>query len=247
MGAVKPLWCVRSQLNAPLGIVADVLQERGVPWRYVDPWRSQTLPDVGEVGGLVLLGGGMNVDAVDRHPWLADVRDLSRASVDAGLPVLGVCLGAQVLARAAGATVVPSAVREIGFLPVSITDAGRSDPVLSALAPAATVFQFHEDRCELPAGADLLATGVDVEVQAFRVGERAYGVQFHFEVTAAEVAAWCDEVGAAELRDVWGTSKDALVAQAGRHLPAQQRAGRTLVRSFLDLSEPARKGAASRR
>ena len=93
------------------------------------------------------------------------------------------------------------------------------------------VFQFHEDHCDLPAGAELLASSDHVEAQAFRIA-RSYGVQFHFEVTLAEITSWADDTGADELRDVWGTSRDALLAGAAEHLAAQQIAGRQAATAF---------------
>lgn len=231
---MKPLLCLRHQPSAPLGIVADVLAERGVPWRYVDLWRQPPPADADGCAGVVVLGGAMNADADGAYPWLAPTRRLLAAAVVADVPVLGICLGAQLLARALGAAVGPSPVREVGFRPVRATAAGRSDPVLAPFAPSALVFQFHEDACALPAGAQLLFTGDDVGVQAFRVG-LAWGVQFHFEVTARIVADWCDEVPPHVLRDVWGTTREAVLADAREHLASQQRAGRQAAGRFLGV------------
>ena len=231
---MKPLVVVRNQASCPLGIVAGVFDSRGVGWRYVDPWRGDALPDVAEVGGVVVLGGAMNADEVAEFPWLADVRGLLRHAVSAEVPVLGVCLGAQLLARACDAAVTRAPVREIGFRKVSVVAAGSDDSVLRAIAPSALLFQWHEDACELPAGAELLATNDDTFVQAYRVGSRAYGVQFHFEVTTAEITAWADETGSGALREVWGTTKEALLASAESHLAAQQEAGRRLASAWVD-------------
>lgn len=231
---MKPLICVRHQTSAPLGIIEDVLARQEIPWTYLDTWIDSPLPDPSDIGGLVILGGEMNVDLIDVHPYLGDLRDLTRAMVDRGQPVLGVCLGAQVLARALGAPVRRMPVREIGFHEVEATEAGRSDPVLVPFSPSARVFQFHEDTCDLPQGAELLFRGRTSEVQAFRIGERAYGVQFHFEVTIREIAAWCDETP--DLEDAWGVTKEELLAQADEYLEAQGAAGREAVRRFLSLT-----------
>jgi GMP synthase (glutamine-hydrolysing) len=191
------------------------------------------MPDVSEVSGLIVLGGEMNADDLERYSFLRAVRDLVGEAVDGGVPILGVCLGGQILTRAMGADVTPAPRREIGFLPVKATAAGMDDPVLASFAPEAKVFQFHEDACELPAGAELLMEGEDVPVQAFRVGETAYGVQFHFEVTPEIIAAWCDEVP--DLEESWGRPKEAVVAEAEDHLQAQQAAGRDAAAAFLEL------------
>jgi GMP synthase-like glutamine amidotransferase len=230
---MKPVLCVRHQATAPLGILGDVFTDEQVTWTYFDAWQDDSTPELSEISGLVVLGGEMNADALDRHPFLKTVRDMTREAVHAGMPVLGVCLGAQVMARALGAAVTKSPVKEIGFVKVHATVDGLSDPVLGAFAPESKVFQFHEDVCELPEGAELLFRGDDVVVQAFRVGERAYGVQFHLEVTMNEVTAWCDETP--DLKRDWGLSKDEVVAKAEEHLAQQQESGRAVARGWLEL------------
>ena len=107
------------------------------------------------------------------------------------------------------------------------------DHVLEPFSPAAKLFQFHEDECQLPEGAKLLFEGTDVRVQAFRVRERAYGVQFHFEVTEKEIEAWCDETP--DLGTSWGATKQEVMEQASKHLTDQQAAGREVARRFVSL------------
>ena len=230
---MKPLVCVRHQETAPLGILADVIDEGGHDWSYVDCWQAQRFPEVSEMSGLVVLGGEMNADDISTYPYLGPLKNLVRAAVDADLPVLGICLGAQILARAMGAAVYPSPVKEVGFHDVTATDAALSDPVLEPFAPKSRVFQFHEDACALPDGADLIFVGDDVTVQAFRVDEFAYGVQFHFEVTRAEIEEWCDETP--DLETSWGTSKAELLEQADELLDEQQARGREVMKRFLAL------------
>ena len=232
---MKPVFCIRHQPTVPLGVISDAFDAAGVAWRYVDAWRGEALPDLDEARGLVVLGGEMNADSVAAHPWLADVRALLRAAVDRQAPVLGVCLGAQLLARALDAEVAPAAAREIGFRKVSVASAGLGDPLLAPFAPASLVFQWHEDECALPTGAELLATNDAVAVQAYRVGERAYGVQFHFEVTEQQISDWCDDTRPEGLRDVWGATRAGLFAQAASHLAVQQEAGRRLVQGWVEL------------
>jgi GMP synthase (glutamine-hydrolysing) len=231
---MKPLAVIRNEAMCPLGIVEPVLDAAGVSWRYVEAWRGEPLPDLAQISGLVVLGGVMNVDEVEQYPYLRDVRSLVRAAADAERPVLGVCLGAQVLARAFDAPVHRAQVREVGFCKVEATATGAADPVTAPFAPASLVFQFHEDHCALPAGAQLLAHGETVEAQAFRIG-RAYGVQFHFEVTTEVITAWIDSKRPGELEDVWGTTRAALLAEAALHLDAQQVAGRRAAAQFVGL------------
>jgi GMP synthase-like glutamine amidotransferase len=188
-------------------------------------------PALNEISGLIVFGGEMNVDQVDRHPQLLMQRELMRRAVDAGLPVLGICLGAQMLARAFDAPVYRAPVRELGFKTIRITDAGAADPLLSAFHSGDRVFQWHEDTFDLPAGADLLASGDDVPNQAFRLGRNAWGVQFHFELDAAGVEAWLRVAEPTLSRD-WKRTADEVRAELRLYLAAQQQRSRALLAAF---------------
>jgi GMP synthase (glutamine-hydrolysing) len=155
--------------------------------RTAKPLAGQALPGHDEVAGAVVMGGPMNVDEVQRFPGLAAEREWLAEALRRGMPLLGICLGAQLLARALGAEVRPGEAKEIGFAPVEVHDAG--DPVLGRLAPAAEVLHWHGDVFELPAGATPLASSAQTEHQAFRHGD-AWGVLFHPEVDFALVEAW---------------------------------------------------------
>jgi GMP synthase (glutamine-hydrolysing) len=230
---VKPLVVIRPQESVALGVAEAPLDDAAVPWQYLEVYRDVDWPDVGEVSGLVVLGGEMNVDRIDDYPFLGHGRDLLKRAAEDGVPVLGICLGGQLLARALGADVRPAPVREIGFHPVRATPAGSSDPVVGAFGPESHVFQFHEDAFDLPAGAELLFTGETTVNQAFRYGRCAYGVQFHFEVTERIVAAWCDETP--NLEGEWGVTDEEVLAEARRLLPAQRTAAIEAVSAFAQL------------
>jgi len=153
----------------------------------VKPLAGQPLPPHDEVAGAVVMGGPMNVDEVGRFPALAAEREWLAEAVRRELPLLGVCLGAQLLARALGAEVRPGEAPEIGFAPVEVSDAG--DPVLGGLAPSTEVLHWHGDVFDLPDGARPLASSARTEHQAFRLGN-AWGVLFHPEADLALVEAW---------------------------------------------------------
>jgi GMP synthase (glutamine-hydrolysing) len=231
---MKPLLVIRNDAMCPLGIVEGVLDVERVDWRYVDVWNGEAVPDVDDASAFIVLGGVMNVDDVEDYPYLTDVRALVRAATDAERPLLGICLGAQLLTRAFDATVHRKVQREVSFCKVETTDAGVADPVTAPFSPAALVFQFHEDHCELPTEAELLARSETVEAEAFRIA-RSYGMQFHFEVTTDEITTWIDDKRPGELEDVWGTTRAAMLADAAEHLAVQQAAGRAATRGFLQL------------
>jgi GMP synthase (glutamine-hydrolysing) len=153
----------------------------------VKPLAGQALPDHDEVAGAVVMGGPMGVDEVDRHPALALEREWLAEALRREMPLLGVCLGAQLLARALGAEVRPGERPELGFAPVEILD--PDDPLLGALAPSTTVLHWHGDVFDLPEGARPLARSAQTEHQAFRHGN-AWGVLFHPEADFALLEAW---------------------------------------------------------
>jgi GMP synthase (glutamine-hydrolysing) len=183
---------------------------------------------------VAVFGGSMNADDLDAHPYLAPERAVLRHALDEGVPMLGVCLGAQVLARVLGAPVRRAPQRELGFYRIELTEAGRQEPMLGPFAhgrAAALVFQWHEDSFELPTDATLLATDRNGLVQAYRVGS-AVAVQFHPEVTADELEAWFDEVGEDRVERAWGTSRKALRDDMAAHMSAHNERGRELFRRF---------------
>jgi len=231
---MKPVLCIRNDPDDTLGITAAVLGEAGVPLVRVDAFEPDVRwPQLEEIGGLIVFGGEMNVDDTDRHPVLLTQRALTRRAVDAGLPVLGICLGAQMLARAFDARVYRAPVRELGFKPVRVTEVGQEDALLVAFHTGDRVFQWHEDTFDLPAGAELLVAGDDVPIQAFRLGRTAWGVQFHFEVDAEGVEAWL-RVAEPTLSRVWKRTADEVREELRTHLDGQQRRSRVLLAAFAD-------------
>jgi GMP synthase (glutamine-hydrolysing) len=155
--------------------------------RHARPLEGDALPAHEEVAGALVMGGPMNVDETDRHPGLAATRDWLAEAVRRGMPVLGICLGAQLLARALGAAVLPGERKEIGFHEVTVDD--PADPILGGLAPNARVLHWHGDVFELPEGATHLASSALTVHQAFRRGN-AWGVLFHPEADVALVDRW---------------------------------------------------------
>ena len=172
------------------GTLESALTGAGLEVRYIDLFNEtpQRLP-LDEASGLVVLGGPMNVDEVDRYPFLKFDVEWIRQAMEAEMPLLGICLGAQLIAKALGAKVYKNRVKEIGWYPIQWRLAAGDDR-LFARSGSDTVFQWHGDTFDLPAGAVWLASGSSCQNQAFRWGANAYALQFHIEMTAAMIEAW---------------------------------------------------------
>lgn len=175
----------------PLGTLDPLLKEHGFRIRYVNFSRDPAQrPRLAGYDALIVLGGPMNVDEVGDYPNLATEVELIREALERGRHVLGICLGAQLLAKALGGVVAPNGAHEIGWHEVRLTADGETDPVLSALDSPAPLFHWHGDRFELPPGASHLAESALCANQAFRYGELALGLQFHLEVDRALIERW---------------------------------------------------------
>jgi len=206
----------------------------GLEVRTVRPLEGDTLPRPTEVSGALVMGGPMNVDEVERHPGLAAEREWLAKALQLQMPILGICLGAQLLARALGAAVRPGERPEIGFAPVTVHDPG--DPVLGGLAPETSALHWHGDVFDLPDGAQPLASSERTEHQAFRHGN-AWGVLFHPEADRELVDRWLAEPTMAEearaaLGDDAPTQLRRQAAEAERQLTARSTPG---FQAFADL------------
>ena len=175
----------------PLGTLDPLLKESGFRIRYVNFGRDPgQRPSLEKYAALIVLGGPMNAHQIDTYPNLITEVEIIREAVDQDMSVLGICLGAQLLAKALGGSVSRNRHREIGWYDVELTREGASDPVLSTFAKSQRVFQWHEDGIGLPPDCVHLASSPASEVQAFRHGEHAYGLQFHLEVDAPLIDRW---------------------------------------------------------
>lgn len=153
------------------------------------------IPPLDAIDWLIVMGGTMGVYEDAEYPWLRDEWTYIRSAIDAGKTVLGICLGSQLIARALGAKVYPGPAREIGWLPVDKTEAGKASPLFEVMPDPFTVFQWHGDTFDLPADAAWLAASAAVAHQAFSYGERVLALQFHLEATERGIADFLREDG----------------------------------------------------
>lgn len=180
---------------------------------------------------VLVFGGAMHPDQDAEHPWLADEASFLREALEREVPLLGVCLGSQLIARAAGAPVGPASAPEVGWHAVELNDAGVHDPVVGVLPARVDAFQWHYYTFELPGGAELLAESAAAR-QAYRLGTRTWGIQFHAEVTRAMVDSWI-VAGESELPAPAGEVR----RQTGELLPAWNAHGRRICEAFLGYAE----------
>ena len=226
---------ITHQPDAGPGVFADEMRERGVE---LDEWllsERGTGPPV-EIAGydaVLTFGGAMHADQEDHHPWLRFEKDFLAAMIDDRMPILAVCLGCQVLADAAGGSARRASEPEIGWLEVEVTDEGARDPVIGPLAPRFTGFQWHSYEAVPPEGAAILARS-PVCPQAYRVGESAWGIQFHAEVTAADAACCIAYYRTDEDAVGIGVDPEALGAETREKIEDWSRLGRELCGRFLD-------------
>lgn len=200
-------------------------------WR---PWRDGALPDLGAYDALVAFGGEQNAMADATHPYLPRLARLMKETAAMGTATLGICLGAQVLARGLGADNHIGTAGEYGWTQVTLTDQGRADPVLMALPTAFPIMQWHSDTFTLPPGATHLAGSPKAPVQCYRYGRAGYGMQFHFEASRAVTADWVREFGEAfeESRPGWIADYARHAAQDGVAADAH---GLAIARAWVGL------------
>jgi GMP synthase-like glutamine amidotransferase len=211
--------------TVPGGVFDEAVESAG---HMLERWQ---VPDGGapasadRYDAVMVFGGSQHPDQDDHFAWLRDEEAFLQEVLAAGVPAFGVCLGAQMLARAAGAAVGPASEPEIGWYDVSLTPEGAADPVLGVLPPKATVFQWHHYTYALPPGGSTLAES-PVCLQAFRLGA-TWGIQFHAEVTLPMLRSWIEE----EPHEL--EQPDAVLAESVNRIGRSNEQGRALADAFL--------------
>ncbi|MEZ5565103.1 MAG: gamma-glutamyl-gamma-aminobutyrate hydrolase family protein [Gammaproteobacteria bacterium] len=227
-----------------LGTLDPLLRDAGFRIRYVNFGRHpDAVPDMDAYDGLIVLGGPMNCDHVTRHRHLAIEVTAIQAAVRDGKPVLGICLGAQLLARALGAPVSRNPGKEIGWYDVVPTDHGRRDPLFRHFASAEKIFQWHGDTFAIPDGAVHLASSAACPHQAFRFGRNVYGLQFHLEVDQPMIDRWLKApANKRELAALKGTIDPLTIAAETPQFIARSRTlGDSVFTQFISLFQGPRR------
>ena len=222
----------------PPGVFEDVLTERGATLHRVELDEGEPLPSsLAGIDAVVAMGGPMSVNDEDEHPWLVAEKALIAGAVRGGTPFWGSCLGVQLLASSLGGKVVRGPLPEVGILPVHATPEALVDPVFAGLAWPRPTLQWHQDTFDLPEGATLLATSPAYPNQAFRVGDVAYGVQFHVEVDEEMADEWATVPAYVSSADeALGTGGlDRLLHDFRTSMAEMQADGRTLFSRWVDL------------
>ena len=221
----------------PPGVYEDVLRERGAQIHRVELDENDSLPNWRGFDAIIAMGGPMSVNDDDKLPWLREEKALISEAVRAGVPFFGACLGAQLLSASLGGSVFAGPKPEVGLLPVFLTDEAAHDPIFADVSHELLTFQWHGDTFTLPAGSVLLASSPAYPRQAFRWGRRAYGLQFHLEVSedmARQRLAVPEYANA--LKAVLGSGSEAtLIKQFAEYEERLRGQGRLLFERWLDL------------
>jgi GMP synthase (glutamine-hydrolysing) len=216
------------------GLIEYYLRQERILYQILNLNSDIPFPKPDDFTHLVILGGPMNVYEEDRYPFLKNEDLFIKEAIQKGKSILGICLGAQLMAKALGAKVFKAPVKEIGWSDVSLTKIGSRDPLFSNFPKTFPVFQWHEDTFEIPRAGKLIAISSPISHQAFRYGENAYGLQFHLEVTEEMIIDWMEtykeEFGNAKTSH---PSKTQISTETEINIETYTRRGTNFLRNFF--------------
>ncbi len=218
-----PILIIQHAPHEHAAALRRALETQGILTHVTKIWTGESLPDPRQIGGLVSLGGPMGANDESDHAWIRDELRLMKHVFDLGLPIAGICLGGQMLARTLGGKVVANDHPEIGWFEVTLNEEGRKDPLMSAAGPTPKFYQWHYDAFFPPPEAKTLAASPICAHQAFRIGEHAYGFQFHPEADAQLVDEWLQ---------VEGTDEEILLARIAHHQTCVQAPSEHLANAY---------------
>lgn len=225
------LLIIQNDPEVPPGNFSDTIARMGVPCRIVHPYSGEALPPPVKISAVIVLGGAMGVHDTAKYPFLVELKEYIRSCMESEMPFLGICLGGQLLADILGGEVTSnSPCGEKGTMTVTLTSAGKEDPLFAGIPRQFISFQWHNDSFAVPSGGTLLASSDACPGQAFRFGRCAWGTQFHPEVDRAIVDCW------ARWTSETSSRVDEFLAEFIRSEKAYQDISRLLLGNFLQLA-----------
>jgi GMP synthase (glutamine-hydrolysing) len=237
MGRPLNILCVQNDAISPAGFVGEMIYRRGGQLDEVMPQEGDALPaDHGRYDGVLVLGGAMDAFDDEKNPQFQPLIRLLQGFHAAEKPILGICLGAQLVARTFEKPVYRHRELELGFTEIEITEAGAATPLLDGLERRQWVMEWHQDTFDLPDGAELLATGERCRNQAFRIGRHVYAFQFHFEASRTILRSWV-RANRDFLKQQHPYFTARIEADLAQHMPGQAALARRVAGRWLDLVE----------
>ena len=231
---MKRVLIIQNDAAEGAGLLGSLLEDQRITAESVPGWTlGKADPGTEAYDGLVVLGGVQGAYEIDRYPYLAEEIALCKGFMAAAKPVIGICLGAQLLAVALGGRVGPNTQSEIGWLPITLSEAAQAEPLLAALPQRMEVFHFHGDVIETPPGCINLAASELTPCQLFSAGPGVYGFQFHAEIDLSLLQAMCRK-NAGYMRER-GMDAEALIAESAPHLEATAQQSTTLLKRWIAL------------
>ena len=234
---MKKVLVIRNVSYETEGMLEPLLRNEGLTLNIVDFQRDASVqPSLDGHAGLVVMGGPMGANDTDRFPHLVHVERLCAEAFEKSVPSVGVCLGAQVMAKILGSDVYENPVREVGWYDLTTTTDAHNDPLFSRLQDREVVLQWHGDTFDLPDGAVLLASSPDCVNQAFRYGEAGYAIQFHLEILQPMIEEWVRRDAARGwLAEDGRISARRILADTRAHMDRSMELGRRVFRRFAGL------------
>ncbi|MBU6154528.1 MAG: type 1 glutamine amidotransferase [Bdellovibrionales bacterium] len=236
---MKRVLLIQHESFEALGTLDPLLKKEGIRIRYVNFERNpEAEPSIDGYDGLILMGGYMGVYEAHIYPHLKIEMQLIEKALKRNIPILGICLGSQILAHVLGAVVRKHTEREMGWVPVHLTDLGRSDSIFHGFKASEVLFQSHGDTFDIPKSADHLAFSEVCHGQAFRYGENVYGFQFHIEIDRPTIEHW---IGMPENQEIFRDSggrfvPERILMDTAEHLDRSVRLSAQAFRNFLKIS-----------
>ena len=234
---MKKVLVIRNVSYETEGLLESLLRNEGLELTIVDFQQDAAVePRLDGHAGLVVMGGPMGANDTDRYPSLLQVERLCAEAMEYSVPLVGVCLGAQIMAKVLGSEVYPNPVREVGWYDLATAEGASHDPLFSELEPHEVVLQWHGDTFDLPKDAVLLASSPDCINQAFRYGENGYAVQFHLEILESMIREWVRRDAARGwLGEKGRISASRILADTNTYMSRSEELGRRMYTRFARM------------